>query len=432
MTHPSTVSRQEALRRILSSTLPLGIITLPLLEACGYVAGDDYHAAEPIPLFDRSGVDGYAVRCKDAAGATPEQPAKLRVVGQVSPDTMPSFSLDAGQAARITTGGPLPQGADAVVKEEDVRCESEILQLTQPVSAHRHVRKKGGDLKKGTRVVSRQQPITPSIISLLASLRIEEVSVIRKPEVSIISVGDELTELLDGANSPKIVASNLYMLSALVKQHGGRLKHTRICGDDQSSIRREIEQGLEGDMIVTTGGSSNAHSDLTRSLLAHMALDFKFVGLSMRPGKWTSFGLYENNPVFCLSGTPSAVYVSFHLFVLPALLKQMGHASPGLPSVEAVLEEGIQKRSGLEHVVQGVLEKQGDHYRVRPLTGPGVHVFSAMAQSNALIFVNANHGTLEAGERLLPDNGEGWPPAYCLDCGEVRRWKNHPFGEACS
>jgi len=401
MTRPSTVSRQEALRLILSSTHPLGIITLPLLEACGHVAGDDYHAAEPIPLFDRSGVDGYAIRYKDAAGAAPEQPAKLRVVGQISPGTTPSFSLDAGQAARITTGGALPPGADAVVKEEDVRCESELLELTRPVTAHRHVRKKGGDLKQGTRIVSRRQPITPSIISLLASLRIEEVSVIRKPEVSIISVGDELTELHDGANSPKIVASNLYMLSALVRRHGGRLKHTRICGDDRGSIRREVEQGLEGDMIVTTGGASNARSDLTRSLLAHMEIDFKFVGLAMRPGKWTTFGLYQDRPVFCLSGTPSAVYVGFHLFVLPALLKQMGHASPGVPSVEAVLEEGIQKRSGLEHVVQGVLGNQGDQYRVQPLTGPGVQVFSAMAQSNALVFVNASHGTLEAGETVL-------------------------------
>jgi molybdopterin-guanine dinucleotide biosynthesis protein B len=154
-------------------------------------------------------------------------------------------------------------------------------------------------------------------------------------------------------------------------------------------------------MIVTTGGASNAHSDLTRSLLAHMEIDFKFVGLSMKPGKWTSFGLHQEKPVFCLSGTPSAVYVGFHLFVLPALLKQMGHACPGLPSVEAVLEEGIQKRSGLEHVVQGVLGKKGNRYQVKPLTGPGVQVFSAMAQSNALVFVDANHGTLEAGESVF-------------------------------
>jgi len=399
MAYPRIVSRKEALELILDSVHPLATIKLPLEGSLGYIAAEDLYAPTDLPRFNRSAMDGYAICSKDTANATNKRSVKLKVVGEIHPSTAELIPIESGQAVRIMTGGPIPPGADAVVKEEDARCEAGTLDVAGLVPASQHVWEKGKDIKKGSLLVEQGSPVTPAILGILANLQIREVTVTRRPEVCILAVGNELIDLHDKPTGHKIVASNIYMLSAMVKQHGGRLRFAKISKNDKGAIRRDIKEGLKGDMLIMTGGSSNAHSDLTRALMGEMGVELRFAGVSMRPGKGTTFGLYDNKLLFGLPGTPTAVYVVFYTLVLPALLRLMGMAVQGPCCIEAVLEQDINKTPGIEHLVQGFV-MEDSHYRVLPLVGPDIEVFPAMARANGLIIVGPDQAHLKQGQTV--------------------------------
>jgi molybdopterin-guanine dinucleotide biosynthesis protein B len=298
------------------------------------------------------------------------------------------------------TGGAIPPGADAVVKEEDAPCSQTTIQVRKAVPPSQYVLKRGKDLKRKSLVVEQGHLITPPVLGTLASLQLRKVPVFRRPEVSILAVGNELVDIHRKQTNHSIVASNIYMLSAMIKEHGGMVGCAKISGDDKGAFRKDIEAGLKSDMLITTGGSSNADSDLTRGLMEDMGIDLKFAGVSMLPGKGTCFGLDDRRPVFCLPGTPSAVYVAFYTLVLPALLQLMGLTGNGLVPVEAILEQDIEKKPGIEHLVQGLAGAGNDSYRVLPLVGPDVEGFSAMCMANGLIIVDPNKSRLSKGETV--------------------------------
>ncbi|NVM21795.1 MAG: molybdopterin-guanine dinucleotide biosynthesis protein B [Desulfobacterales bacterium] len=391
------VSRQHALDLILDCTHPLETIDLPLEETLGYAAGKSVYASADIPGFDRSAMDGYAICSNDAADATAGHPVRLKVVGEIRPSTAEPVPVESGQAVRIMTGGPIPAGADAVVKEEDVRCGPGVIEVPAAVRPSLHVWAKGKDINAGTLIVEQGGGITPAVLSILSSLQISRIAVTRKPGVCVLAVGNELIDIHDTARDHKIVASNIYMLSALIKEHGSRVKYAKISKNDKDSIREHIEKGLGSDILITTGGSSRAHSDLTRALMEEIGVDLMFSGVSMRPGKGTSFGLYDGKPVFCLPGTPSAVYVVFFALVLPALLQLTGLRTDWMSRIKAVLESDIDKKPGTEHLVQGFVTERDSSYSVLPLAGPDAGVFPAMGRANALIMVAPDEIRLNRG-----------------------------------
>jgi molybdopterin-guanine dinucleotide biosynthesis protein MobB len=401
MGSPKKVSREQALEIILASIVPLETIMLPLEKAQDHVAGEDIRAPHDIPRFDRAVMDGYAICSKDTANATDEDPVKLRVAGEIHPSATKLPALRRGEAMRIMTGGPIPPGADAVVKEEDSPCSLNTIEVATVVSPFQYVSKKGKDIKKNTLIVEQGRPIAPLVLGTLASLQIRKVPVVRKPRVSILAVGTELIDLGDTPTAYSIVASNIYMLSAMIKRYGGMVGPVKISMDDEGAIRRDMMEALKSDMVITTGGSSNAHSDLTRIFIEKMGIDLKFSGVSMLPGKGTSFGMDHSKPVFCLPGTPSAVFAAFYTLVLPTLSQLMGFRPDGMSSIRAILEENVEKKPGIEHIVEGLLRKDGSSYRVFPLVGPDVEVFSAMAMANSLIFVHPDKGRLRKGDTVL-------------------------------
>ncbi|MDY6952374.1 MAG: molybdopterin-guanine dinucleotide biosynthesis protein B [Thermodesulfobacteriota bacterium] len=413
----NTVSREQALEIILESIDPLETITLPLEEALHHVACEDLYAPHDIPPFDRAAMDGYAICSKDTAHATDEHPARLKVVGEIRPRIGELPALLRGQAMRIATGGPIPPGADAVVKEEDTSCDLNTLEVATVVSPFQYVSKRGKDIKKSSLIVERGGRITPPVLGTLASLQIRKTPVTRRPLVSVIAVGNELIDLGARPADHRIVASNIYMLSAMVKEHGGLVGQVMICTDDADTIKSDLEKGLNSDMVITTGGTSNARSDLTRRLMEKMGVDVKFSGLSMVPGKGTSFGMDQGKPVFCLPGTPSAVYAAFYTLIVPALLRLMGQTDRMVP-IKATLERDLEKRPGIEHLVQGLVRNEGSAYRVLPLAGPHTGAFSAMAMANGLILVAPDKSRLHKGESVLvqplpafqaPLSGKGLP-----------------------
>ena len=395
------VSRQQALEIILGSIVPLETITVPLEKALDHIAARDFHAPHDIPRFDRAAMDGYAICSKDTVNVTDEHPARLKVVGEIHPRIGELPTLERGQAVRIVTGGPIPPGADAVVKEEDTPCNGEKIEVATQASPFQYVSRKGRDIKKNSLVLERGGCLTPPVLGTLASLQIRKIPVTRKPRVSIIAVGNELIDLDTRPADHSIVASNIYMLSAMVKEHGALVDHVTISTDDADTIKTDVEEGLKGDMVITTGGSSNARSDLTRLLMKKMGIDVKFSGLSMVPGKGTSFGMDQGKPVFCLPGTPSAVYVVFYTLILPVLSRLMGQQVDRMLPMKAILEQDLEKRPGIEHLVQGLVRNEESTYRVLPLAGPGVEVFSAMDMANGLIFVEPDKSHLHKGEQVL-------------------------------
>jgi molybdopterin molybdotransferase len=400
MDYLKNISRHQALKLILDSIHPMETINLALEQALGYAAANDVYASSDIPSFDRSAMDGYAISSKDTAAAAPEHPIRLKVVGEIRPSTAELVSMEKGQAVRIMTGGSIPPGADAVVKEEDVEYSAGTIEVTSGVLPSQHVWPKGKDIRTGTVVVERGKPLTPAVMAVLASLQTKDVAVTRKPDVFVLAVGNELADIHDTARDHKIVASNIYMLSAMIRQLGGRLSCAKISSNENSAIRTHIEEGLQSDMLITTGGSSNAYSDLTRALMEEIGVDLKFAGVSMRPGKGTSFGLYENKPIFSLPGTPSAVFVVFYTLVVPALFRLMGLASGRMSCIQASLEQDVKKKPGVEHLIQGSIRQQDSHYSVLPLAGPDVGVFHAMSRANGLIIVDPDQSQLKQGQKV--------------------------------
>jgi molybdenum cofactor synthesis domain-containing protein len=401
MGYHKIVSREQALELILGSTYPLETVQLPLEETLDHIAGENIYASTDIPRFERAAMDGYAVCSKDTASATKERPVRLAVVGDIHPSTADLAPIEIGQAARIFTGGAIPPRADAVVKEEDARYTAGIIEVQEVVPPSQYVWKKGKDVRKGALILKRGEVVSPAVLRILAALQMRKVPVTRKPEACILAIGNELIDLHDRFMGHKIVASNMYMLSAMIKQHGGRVRAAKISKNDKDTLRQDIEEGLKSDFLITTGGSSNASSDLTRPLMEEMGIDLRFAGVSMLPGKGTFFGLYDRKPIFGLPGTPSAAYVAFYTLVLPALLRLMGFKADGVSPIKAILEQGIKKKPGIEHLAQGLVRQKDCSYHVLPLVGPDVEVISAMTRANGLIIIDPDKSRLSKGETVL-------------------------------
>jgi molybdopterin molybdotransferase len=411
------VSLKEALDLVVRNVRPHEAITLPLDMALGHTLAEDVYASQDIPPFDRSAMDGYALSSQDTAAATSDHPVRLLAVSDIHPSTAKPPQVQTGQAARIMTGGPVPPGADAVVRYEDVQANDGAIIIRTPVTCCSSVKKKGRDVQKGSLVAQAGLIVEPAHVGLLAALHVREVVVTRQPATAILAIGNELIGLHDSPNNPKIVASNLYMLSAMIKRQGAEVGFSRITKNHEDAIRHDLKEGLKQDMAITIGGTANGNSDLTRGVMGAMGVDIVFSGLGVRPGKGTTFGLHDGKPVFALPGTPSAAFTAFHTLVIPALWRLCGRRKTGIHTIEAILEKDIRKKPGTEHVVQGVVSQKASCAQVLPLDGPDVARLAALGRANGLI-------------RIAPDNcrlAKGQPVSVqLLNHVEPCLFSNHP------
>jgi molybdopterin-guanine dinucleotide biosynthesis protein MobB len=407
------VSRTQALNLILENVSPLDVVSLPLAASLGAAVAQDIYARVDVPSVDRSAMDGYTLRSQDTVEATSAHPVSLQVAGEIHPSTKKLPRIDMGQAALVMTGGAMPPGADAVVKLEDAEATGTTLIIRRPVPPFQYVSQKGKDIRAGSLVVEKGKPVTPVLLSILASLNITRIEAIRRPAVAVLAIGNELANLGHNADGHKIVASNLYMLSGLIEKAGARIRCAKITKNNEKAIQKDILEGLESDLLITTGGTANAPSDLTRKLMEEWGIHFKFSGVSMLHGKGASFGFLKEKPVLALPGTPTAVFALFHTFVLPALRRLMGFQHPHASGrITAILEETIRKRPGMEHLIPALVEGQGGGYRVRPLIGTQTEDFRAMAGTNGFVLMGPDQSVLEKGRsvpvQLLSPAGPPW------------------------
>jgi len=392
------VNAAEALSIILQAVEPLGAVTVSLPRSLGYAIAEDVIAAENVPSFDNSAMDGYAVRSVDVQNA----PVVLEIVGEIAAGTVSARSLEAGQAMNIMTGAKIPDGCDAVVQHEWTdRVDDSHVTILRTVSPGHNIRKAGGDIVAGSVVLEKGKTIRPQEIGILASLGKRFVQIVRPVRVAILATGNEIVDLDKPLPDGKIRNSNAYVLQALVQQSGGECVNLGIAHDERTQLREKITDGLKADVLITSGGVSVGKYDFVVDVLKEIGVEIKFWKVNIKPGMPLLFGVMKNRYVFGLPGNPVSTMVTFLKFVKPALLKLMGHQTVEASlTVHARLQHEITKSDGKRHFVRGILESRNGALTVRSSGSQVSNVLSSLTMANCLIILPEDRNHFNEGEEV--------------------------------
>ena len=405
------ISVEQALDKILGYVDVLEGEESRILDCLGRVLAEDIYSSINIPPLDNSAMDGYAVQSRDIHGASPQSPRFLRVIDSVAAGSVSECEVEPGKTIRIMTGAPIPRGADCVVRfedtDEDLRKESsgEIGILCE-VEAGLNIRRAGEDITKGAKVLRRGTVIKPSAVGILASLGRSTVKAIRRPVVAVLATGNELVAAGQPLPEGKIYNSNTYSVAALVLRYGGIPKILGIALDREDSLVTGLHQGLDADMLITSGGVSVGDYDVVKDVLDKEG-EITFWTVRMKPGKPLAFGaikgvskggMARSIPHLGLPGNPVSSMVTFELFARPAILKMMGRKDWVKPTIEAIIEDSIINGDGRRIFARAVVEKRGGQYFAR-LTGPqGSGILTSMTLANGLVIVPEDKAEVEAGD----------------------------------
>ena len=405
------ISVEQALDKILSYVHVLEVEERPILECLGQVLAEDVYSGLNVPPLDNSAMDGYAVQSKDTRGASRQSPRFLRVIDTVAAGSMAGCEVEPGTAVRIMTGAPIPKGADSVVIFEDTdeiqrQGASTEIGIWCEAEAGLNIRRAGEDIARESMVLSQGTVLRPSEIGVLASLGRTAVRVIRRPVVAILATGDELVDISQPLPAGKIYNSNTYSLAALVRRYGGIPKILGIALDSEHSVVAKLRQGLDADMLITTGGVSAGDYDLVKDILAKQG-EISFWTVRMKPGKPLAFGIIKgvgktgiarNIPHLGLPGNPVSSMVTFELFVRPAMLKMMGKKNLAKPTIEAVVENPVVNTDRRRLFARVIVEKRNGQYFAR-LTGPqGSGILTSMTSANGLMIIPEDKAEVVAGD----------------------------------
>jgi len=390
----------EAREYVLGSIARLEEVEVPLLDALGMNLAEDAVAADDIPPFDNSAMDGYAVRGEDIAAASTENPVALHVLGDLAAGYTTDAVVQGGQAIRIMTGAPLPGGADTVVPVESTRSEDGGVLILENLATGTHVRRAGEDVKTGEAVIAAGTEVCPAELGMLASLGYARVRCFRRAVAGIISTGDELVGVGEELAPGKIRDSNSYTTYGMVRDAGAEPLRLGVIGDDAAALERAITANLDRvDLFITSGGVSVGDYDMVKDVLGKLG-EMNFWKVAMRPGKPQAFGHIGGKPLFGLPGNPVSVMVSFEQFVRPALLKMMGRRDIFRPEVTAVLDSPLGRKTGRAEFIRVVVEWREGRYHALP-TGPqGSGILRSMVLGNALAVLPEDVGRLEPGDEV--------------------------------
>jgi molybdopterin molybdotransferase len=378
----STLTVDEALDRILARFAPLEPTEVALVDALGMVLTEDAVADRDVPPFRNSAMDGYAVRGIDVMDGG----ARLRVVGAVAAGSLPKHAVEAGEAMRIMTGAPMPDGADTVVRVEDTDNGVEAVTINTATPQGVAVRQAGEDLRRGEVVVPRNTVLRHAEIGVLASIGRGKVNVVRRPNVAVLSTGDELVDIDVEPGPGQIRDANRYALAAAVRATGCAAFDIGIARDTADDLRHALGNAAFGDVVVTSGGVSvGDHDHLKPAVNAMGNLDFWSIAL--RPGRPLAFGELRTKrgvvPIFGLPGNPVSALMTFELFVRPAILKLFGRTKLHRPRAQARLLDRIDKPTGLRMFARGIYDAAAGTVRT---TGPqGSGILRSMSLATCLI-----------------------------------------------
>jgi molybdopterin molybdotransferase len=384
------VTPAEAARIILAHIKPLETIRRPLREALDTVLAEDVTSPLDLPPWDNSAMDGYAVRSADVT-----KPVELDVIETVPAGHFPRKPVGPGQATRIFTGAPLPDGSDGVIRQEDTETlDNDRVAIRDTRDAGKNVRRRGEDIRKGAVALAAGTVLGPAQLGVLASLAHELPVVYRAPRVAFLGSGDEIVDLdrkADILAGRKIASSNSYTLGGMIRRAGGEPVDLGIARDTKESLREHLEAARESnaDLIVTTAGVSVGEHDLVRDAVQDLGGEVKLWRVQMRPGAPLGFGSLFGKPWIGLPGNPVSTMVTFELFARPAIRRLAGHALPFRRTVPVVLQEAVTLGPRLRHYLR-VIVQAGDAGAALTarLTGPqGSGILTSMARANALLIV---------------------------------------------
>ncbi|WP_237247143.1 gephyrin-like molybdotransferase Glp [Sideroxyarcus emersonii] len=386
-----------AQRCVMESVKLLGSETVRLDRSLGRVLAEDIHSNRDQPPYDVSAMDGFAIRSADVA----KVPAVLEVVEDIKAGGMPSWTVQAGQCARIMTGAPVPQGADAVIRVEDTHAVSDLrVRIDCSVKAGNDIRPRGESMRDGEVVLRRGTEITPGVIGMLAMVKRANVLVYRQPRVAILSTGDELEGLNEPFDAGKIPDSNSHALMAQVQALGIEPVLLGIARDDPDELRRYLQQGLQFDVLLVSGGTSVGVHDYVRPTLEALGVQMMFWRVAMKPGHPVAFGIAADACVFGLPGNPVSSMVCFEQFVLPALRGMMGNPRPYRRTIEATLGREVGHRPGRTEFIRVTLDRQECGYVAVSTGAQGSGMPSSMASADGLLVVPSGSDGVAANSKV--------------------------------
>jgi len=362
---------------------------LPLDDALGRVLAEDVISPIELPPFDRSAVDGYAIRAEDTFQAREYSPVELEVIDEITAGMESKKEVTNGKAVKLMTGNKMPKGANAVIEQEKVKREGNKIYVLRPVAPGQNVAFKGEDVRKGEVILKKGQVLRPQDLGLLKGIGVKAIKVKRKPKVGIIVTGDELIEELDeeALNKGKILESNSVMLKALVRQYFGEPVFYGVIPDNKDLIGATLERAkCECDLVLITGGSAFGEKDY-----AHKFVNLLFHGCTNKPGRPIGYG----ERVFVMSGYPAAVFAQFHLYVKHALAKLAG-ANYKPVKVKARLKEKVPSSLGRHEFVK-VYYENGE---AMPIKKKGSGIMSAIVESNAYLEIPEDSEGYKEGEEI--------------------------------
>jgi molybdopterin molybdotransferase len=399
----------EQLERILAALAPAVPLQLGLLEAQGCLLAEDVTSTLDLPPWDNSGMDGYAVRLADVLGASEEFPAELDVIDDIAAGAVPARPITAGTCARIMTGAPVPDGAEAIIPVEYTDGGTRRATVRLQPGDGQHIRPRGSDVRAGDVVLRAGVELGPTQLGLLAAIGRAGVSVRPRPRAVILSTGSELVEPGQPLRPGSIHESNSFLLAAAARNAGAVPYRVGLVHDDEATVLATIEEQLvRADLVITSGGVSAGAYDVVKGVLSKLGT-VEFTGVAMNPGKPQGFGFIGDVPIFTLPGNPVSSYVSFEVFVRPAIRRLRGITPEIAPLRRAVLTEPMTSPAGKRQFARGWVSptEDGALPRVRPAGGAGSHLLGGLAGANCFIVFDVDVTSAASGETvsIMPLDG---------------------------
>lgn len=387
------ISVEAALEKVFALATPLAVEEVPLTQACGRFLARPVIARRDQPPFDASAMDGYAVAGNPALGTT------LRVTGLSSAGHGFAGRVATGEAVRIFTGAPVPEGADRVILQEDVTYpDPDHITLQAGPGAARHIRPRGQDFPAGAELSPRL--LRPADLALLAAMNLASLPVHRRPVVALIATGDELVMPGETPGPDQIIASNCFALKAMVEQAGGIARLLPIARDNEADLGTVLRLAADADLVVTIGGASVGDHDLVGRVAADLGLERSFYKIAMRPGKPLMAGRLFGVPMLGLPGNPVSAIVCGHLFLIPVLRVLGGLPAAPPPRHRAILAEDVGPTGPRTHYMRSCLTEGGTLPRITPFPRQDSSLLSILDKADALLIRPRNDGPLPAGTEI--------------------------------
>ena len=383
------ISIESAQHIILDRIRALETEEVPILRGLGRIIATDVFAPWDAPLSDKSAMDGYAF------SSLPSKRDTLVVVDFVPAGAMRTTPVAPGEAVKIMTGATVPPGCDTVVPVEETEQTQDGIRLIRDLKPGSHIRKRGEDLRENDRVIAAGSVLRPQEIGLLVSLGKTTTSVYRKVRVAILATGDELLAAGASPDPGRIINSNSYSLAAQVLEAGGEPLLIGIAADTGEATKEKIREGLQADMLITTGGVSVGDCDFVKESIQEIGGELLFWKVNMKPGKPVAFAVLEGKPVFALPGNPVATMVGFEMFVRPAILQMMGHTRIMKPKIRAIMAVQATNRGERPHLVRMRVTLEKGVYTATTTGNQSSANLTSLTEGNGLLMLEPNSSIFE-------------------------------------